>query len=158
MHDTADALGWVWGGVLTLGSAEDQVEHAVCSITAVEAHHHLAAPGHAICLPASIMRSLIPPINRLFIKSLCMQRQHSFLLLVMLSDSLHAHHQPFTHLINHLFDHQAFVHAKAAQLLLLVMLSVSLHAQHQSNHSHITFPPVVPCLRPKARDLLLLQT
>jgi len=33
MHDTADALGWVWGGVLTLGSAEDQVEHAICAFT-----------------------------------------------------------------------------------------------------------------------------
>jgi len=60
MHDTADALGWVWGGVLTLGSAEDQVEHAVCCVTAIEAHHHLAAPGHAVCLPActsSVMHS-----------------------------------------------------------------------------------------------------
>ena len=78
MHSTADTEVWVWGGWVTLGSAEDQVEHAVCSITTVEAHHHLAAPGHAICLPASIMRSLIPPTNRLFIKSLCMQRQQSF--------------------------------------------------------------------------------
>lgn len=36
---------------VTLGSAEDQVKHAVSGVTAVEAHHHLTAPGHAISLP-----------------------------------------------------------------------------------------------------------
>ena len=42
---------------VTLWAAEDQVKHAISGIAAIEAHHHLTAPGHAICLPAALSQA-----------------------------------------------------------------------------------------------------